>query len=209
MPRRIVIIFIVDLHRKTLNHTLSMNIVVNTYTGKCIVRPDTTWEKDNEDFYPPEFVERISCTPVLFARVSKPGRSVGERFASRYYDAIGYGVLLYPENMLDGSEEGYACASCVDHTSFISFPGSEPSCLEGEAFTLSRGGEEIFSTTGCTRAMIEKAIAEVTKYVYIRTGDVIAIELSPRMPLLERKDGTVSVKGCFMGTNTIDFNVIF
>ena len=72
-----------------------MNIIVKTFVGNVIVRPDTTWEKDNEDIYPQDFIETLSFTPVLFARISKPGKSVGLRFASRYYDSANYGLLLY------------------------------------------------------------------------------------------------------------------
>ena len=46
-----------------------MNIIVKTSTGRIVVRPDTTWEKDNEDFYPPEFVDELTYSPVLFARI--------------------------------------------------------------------------------------------------------------------------------------------
>lgn len=56
-----------------------MNIIVKTASGKYIVRPDTTWEKDNEDFFPPDYISKISFTPVLFARISKPGKSIGVR----------------------------------------------------------------------------------------------------------------------------------
>lgn len=62
-----------------------MNIIVKTSSGHITVRPDTTWEKDNEDFYPPEFVDELTYSPVLFARILKPGRSVGRKFASSIF----------------------------------------------------------------------------------------------------------------------------
>lgn len=169
-----------------------MNIIVKTFSGKCIVRPDTTWERDNEDFYPPEFVSALSSTKVLFARISKPGRSVGLRFASRYYDGFGYGVLLYPEDMLDGSETGFACASCLDHTSFLPFPVKEKTELSSEE-----------------SAMIESAIEEATRYIYIRTGDIIAIELCGRTPLCRREDGTFSYVSDFQGKTLPEFKIVF
>ena len=61
-----------------------MNIIVKTYAGNIIVRPDTTWEKDNEDFYPQDFIRTLTYTPVLFARISKPGKSVGLGVVPRY-----------------------------------------------------------------------------------------------------------------------------
>ena len=187
-----------------------MNIIVRTAGGKYIVRPDTTWERDNEDVFLPEFVDRVSYTPVLFARVSKPGRSVSERFAERYYDGIGYGVLLYPEDMIDGSEEGFSCASCLDHTSFLTFPVYNKVTLgrEGNVFELRRNSLPVFSHSGADPEIIRRAIEEATRYIYIRTGDILAIELKPREPLCSRAEGGVHMSGKFCGNDVLDFKII-
>lgn len=190
-----------------------MNIIVRTSGGHTVVRPDTTWEKDNEDFYPPEPVNLLSASPVLFARISKPGRSVGIRFASRYYDAVNFGVLLYPEEPdgLDG--ELYAQSCCLDHTSFLPTPLFLPVTLgeEDNEFELYRNGLRFFSCTGkdATARMIEEAIAEATKTVYIRTGDIVALELGERKPLACRDEGETSVTGSWCGNRTLGFRIIF
>jgi len=186
-----------------------MNIVAKTAEGNIVVRPDTTWEKDNEDFYPPEFVDEISFSPVLFARVLKPGRSVGRKFASRYYDAVNYGVLLYPENLVDGSSESYAQAICLDHTSFLSTPMSSPSDLAKDGFMVMKDGNEVFSCGPQSLDLIEEAIAQATRFVYIRTGDLIAVELSPRRKLLSRSDGQAEVTGFWNGNRPLDFKISF
>lgn len=186
-----------------------MNIVVKCFDGACVVRPDTTWEKDNADFFPPEFVDGLSFTPVLFARVSKPGRSVGERFASRYYDAVGCGVLLYPEEMLDGSETGFARAICLDHTSFLPAPMLDKTVLGGECPFVLFSSEVIFNSSDFSVAMVESAIAEATRYIYIRIGDLVAVELAPRRHLVSRSDGSATVRGEFCGQKTIDFRIVF
>ena len=189
-----------------------MNIVVKTASGKYIVRPDTTWERDNEDLYVPEFISGLSYTPVLFARISKPGRSVGEKFADRYYDGIGYGVLLYPEDMLDGSEEGFACASCIDHSSFLPFPVYSKVTLgkPDNVFELLADGKKLFSYSEGTEEMVCKAIAEATRMVYIRTGDVVAIELAPRKPLASREScQSLRLAATYCGNDTLDVSVIF
>lgn len=195
-----------------------MNIIVKTASGRIIVRPDTTWEKDNEDFFPPEFVGPISASPVLFARILKPGRSIGKKFASRYWDAANFGVLLYPEEMIDGSEESYAEACCIDHTSFLPTPLFQPVTIdfEGNEFVLMKNGETIFSIESgeskegmpsVSIETIEDAIVEATKRIYIRTGDLIAIELEPRKPLSKREDGTVQISGTWCENSTIDFKI--
>lgn len=187
-----------------------MNIIVKTSSGHITVRPDTTWEKDNEDFYPPEFVDELTYSPVLFARILKPGRSVGRKFASRYYDSIGFGVLLYPENMLDDTPEGYAQAISLDHTSFLPSPMFPPERLEKNGhFRLLRNEHDLFVFDQPSLNMIEDAIVEATKLLYIRTGDLIAIELAPRKPLTIRPDVSSHITGTFDNNEIIDFQIIF
>ena len=73
-----------------------MNIIVKPYgSSTCYCRPDTTWERENKDFYSPECVNEIYWTPVIFARISKAGKCVGKKFVERYYDGVGCGMLLY------------------------------------------------------------------------------------------------------------------
>lgn len=188
-----------------------MNILVLTSHNHIIVRPDTTWERDNEDIYLPEFVDSVSCSPVLFARLSKPGRSVDARFSERYYDAFSYGVLLFPENLISGGEEDYASASCLDHTSFLPDPlsGKSELAAEDNVFTLQKDGKDLFGNLGGTAAMIEDAIAAVTARCYIRTGDLLAIEIRQRSMLCTRKESGCGVEGKAFGKTVVDFKVIF
>ena len=73
-----------------------MNIIVKPYgSSTCYYRPDTTWERENKDFYSPECVNEIYWTPVVFARISKAGKCVGKKFVERYYDGVGCGMLMY------------------------------------------------------------------------------------------------------------------
>ena len=73
-----------------------MNIIVKPYgSDLCYCRPDTTWERENKDFYSPECVNEIYWTPVVFARISKAGKCVGKKFVERYYDGVGCGMLMY------------------------------------------------------------------------------------------------------------------
>ena len=78
------------------HRTTDMNIIVRPYGSEfCHCRPDTTWERENKDFYSPECVNEIWWTPVVFARVCKAGKCVGNKFVGRYYDGVGCGMLMY------------------------------------------------------------------------------------------------------------------
>ena len=95
-----------------------MNIIVKPYgSNLCYCRPDTTWERENKDFYSPECVNEIYWTPVVFARVSKAGKCVGSKFVGRYYDAVGCGMLLYCRtsglSVSSGDPRNPATAGCA------------------------------------------------------------------------------------------------
>ena len=172
------------------------------------MRPDTTWKRGNDDFYAPEFVERLTAAPVFFVRVCKAGRSVGVRFAERYYDSVGCGLLLYPENLIGSSQEGFATACCLDRTTFLTYPEMDRD-LSGNQFSLNAGKKVFYCGPTPDAATIGKAIEEVSRFCYLRTGDYIAIELDARKDICSRADGSVEVKGDFCGNGTLDFRIIF
>lgn len=148
-----------------------MNIVVRTFSGKIIVRPDTTWVRKDEDFYVPDFIDSLSAAPVLCARISRPGKCISQRFAERYYDTVGEGLLLYPENLIDSSPESFACASCIGHTTYIKMPEKDKNGFDSES-----------------RQLICCALAEASVFALVRTGDIIAVETAARSLLCHRED---------------------
>lgn len=194
-----------------------MNIIVRSSQGAYFVRPDTTWERDSEDFYPPESVTGLSFTPVLFAHICKPGRSISRKFAERYFDGVGFGILLYPENQLDGMPDSIARASCLDHTSFLPFPVTMPSgechCLVSQNGTTIHecifNEAESTGTDPVSTGDIISAISEASQYVYLRYGDIIALELTPIRPLMQRTDGEVRIVLERTGSPDASFRIIF
>lgn len=165
-----------------------MNIIVQTYGGGICCRPDTTWERENKDLYSPDFIDGYMYTPVLFARIAKAGKCIGEKFAERYYDSVGYGMLLYPAGIFGKS---LAWASCMDHTSVLPFPMYNRITLEspGNRYCICLDGKEIYSTNCGSADMIGKAISELSRYVSIRIGDMIAIELAAPATLIWKAGG--------------------
>ena len=196
-----------------------MNIVLKTAGGRTIVRPDTTWEKNSGDFFPPDSVDNVTWTPVMFLRCAKPGRCIGRRFIPRYYDSLGFGMLLYPENMIDGSEEGFATASCLDHTSSLPIPlfplqaaGDKANCFsvlkDGAQIFICRPGEASpAGTVGLP--MMESVLEETSRMVYLRKGDFIAAELLRRSLLLSRGESPARVTATFCGSTVLDFEIRF
>lgn len=159
-----------------------------TYSGKVVVRPDQTYRHGEDSLYVPEGINAISWSPALFLHVCKPGRCVGARFAGRYYDGAAFGVLLYPEDLIDGSPESYASAICLNNTTYFpDFTQEEPTA---EAICE---GKELFRTRMPSEEEVGSAIEAITRICHIRTGDVIAIELAQREPLATRQKGQASL----------------
>lgn len=191
-----------------------MNIIVKTF-GKDMFycRPDTTWERENKDIYAPEFTDGYRYTPVLFARICKAGKCIGEKFAGRYYDGAGFGMLLYVDNLLEIAPEGFACASCCDHTSLLPFPlyGIPVVSNPQNRFVLMKNGAEIFSSFGGQAAAdaICKAIAGASASVSLRIGDMVAVELSQMLAAASRDEKTARFSAEFCGNELFDFDIKF
>lgn len=133
-----------------------MNIIVKPHgSDLCYCRPDTTWERENKDFYVPDCVSEMHWAPVIFVRISKAGKCINPKFVSRYYDSFNFGTLLYCR-----CEQGQDMVSCADHTSLL------PSPMLG-AEQLKEEHKEI----------VEDAICKASKLISVRIGDYVAVEL--------------------------------
>ena len=188
-----------------------MNILVQTYgSTQCYCRPDTTWERENRDFYSPEFVNEIDFTPVIFARISKAGKCIGSKFVDRYYDSFNFGVLLYCRTE-ETSETAFS--SCADHSSFLPMPLYNTAVLEnGEnTFELYKEEDKVYAAS-CgedLKKRLEEAICKASKMTSLRIGDYVALELEKPQMLSSTEAGSTQIKVRFCDNETISANIIF
>jgi hypothetical protein len=184
-----------------------MNIVVKPYgSSLCYCRPDTTWEKEGRDLYIPDGVEKVLLAPVVFARVSKAGKCISSKFVTRYYDAAGFGALIYSD------EESIAFSSCMDHTSLLPMPLYNTAVFENEEniFRLTAEDKHMeYHSNSEVMAVLEDAICKASERVSLRIGDLVAVELAPMEVSAERKDGETSLKAEFCENSLFDLKVIF
>ena len=182
-----------------------MNIVVKPYGSEfCYCRPDTTWERENKDFYVPECAESLYWAPVLFARVNKAVKCIGKKFVSRYYDAVGCGVLLY-------TGKDIAFASCADHTSLLPMPLYNPVVLEGEDNVLEvfMNGSSIWNERNLSKDAIEETVCRASSLTSLRIGDFVAVELSPMQKLVSRDEKDAQMKVSYCGNDLFDLKIVF
>ncbi len=188
-----------------------MNIIVKPYgCNLCYCRPDTTWERENRDFYSPDCVNEVHWTPIVFARVSKAGKCVGAKFASRYYDGVGCGMLMYCRIQ---DEQDFS--SCVDHTSILPMPLYNPVVLEDDKeFVIVKGDagddNDVFpNSQNSWKQLLEEAICSASQLTSLRIGDFIAVELSPKALLTSSKGSELQIKGLFCENESFNFKIIF
>ena len=191
-----------------------MNIIVKPYgSSLCYCRPDTTWERENKDFYSPECVNELHWAPIVFARICKAGKCIGGKFAPRYYDAFNFGALLYCHT---SESTDIAFTSCADHTSLLPAPLYNPVVMENEEniFEVKKNGEKIFASRDISieaslKEVIEDAICKASRLTTLRIGDFIAVELAPVSLMAASCDGETSLKATYCENELFDIKLIF
>ncbi len=191
-----------------------MNIIVKPYgSSLCYCRPDTTWERENKDFYSPECVNELHWAPIVFARICKAGKCIGGKFAPRYYDAFNFGALLYCHT---SESPDIAFTSCADHTSLLPAPLYNPVVMENEdnIFEVKKNGEKIFTSRDISieaslKEVIEDAICKASQLTTLRIGDFIAVELAPVSLMAASCDGETSLKATYCENELFDIKLIF
>ena len=191
-----------------------MNIIVKPYgSSLCYCRPDTTWERENKDFYSPECVNELHWAPIVFARICKAGKCIGGKFAPRYYDAFNFGALLYCHT---SESTDIAFTSCADHTSLLPAPLYNPVVMENEEniFEVKKNGEKIFTSRDISieaslKEVIEDAICKASQLTTLRIGDFIAVELTPVSLMAASCDGETSLKATYCENELFDIKLIF
>ena len=207
-----------------------MNIIVRPYgSDLCHCRPDTTWERENKDFYSPECVNEIYWTPVVFARISKAGKCVGRKFVERYYDGIGCGMLMYCsgqamisngplptswappptrgwENAISDHQPIRPLSHIVDKTSILPHPLFQPVVLEDEKAFIVNDTSVILSGA---KDLLEEAICKASTLTSLRIGDFVAVELAPAGLLASKDEGSAAFRASYCENDMYEFKLIF
>ena len=184
-----------------------MNIIIKPYEKDCCYcRPDTTWEKESRDLYISDGVEKVLWAPVVFAKVCKAGKCVSPKFISRYYDAVGFGALIYSD------EENIAFSSCMDHSSILPVPAIAPVAFAEDdgVFTVYYAEKTVaISADENMQRTLEEAICKASERISLRIGDVVAVELSELQILAQRSEGETRFKAEYKENDLFDLKVIF
>lgn len=145
-----------------------MNIITVPYGSKGFYsRPDTSLNRDSNDYFCPDGITALAAAVFIYARATKAGKSVAAKFAQRYYTAIGTGIHLSAPGLVCGfSPESWWLAHSLDNSTF----------LMNDEQGVDNLPEE-------TIQKINAAFEAASRLVSFRTGDYIAVEITEPQPI--------------------------
>ena len=142
-------------------------------------KADSSLLKDRKPFFIPDELGTIEYEAEVVVRVCRLGKSISERFASRYYDAVTVGIDFTARDLLKKlSQQGlpWDMSKSFDGAAVIGEWVSKDKFLDVQRlrFHLDVNGET--KQEGCTSDMIYKVdeiISYVSRFFTLKTGDLI------------------------------------
>lgn len=143
------------------------------------MKPDSALLKDNKPFFLPDFSSEIHHEIELVIKISRLGKNIDAKFASRYYDEIGLGIDFTARDVQRHLiEKGlpWEKSKAFDSSAVLGkfLTREELGNTDQIFFSLKRNGEIVQS--GDSRLMIfpfDTIIEHVSKYVTLKIGDLI------------------------------------
>ena len=162
------------LHNKELHSTLS-----KPEKPVIFLKADSALRKDHEPFFDPDFMGRVDYETELVVRICRLGKSVPQRFAHRYYDAVTVGIDFtardmqhtlrekgLPWDICKGFDGAATIGDWVDVDKFRD--------IQAIHFHLDINGQTV--QEGCTSDMLYKVdeiIAYISQFYTLKTGDIL------------------------------------
>ena len=143
-----------------------------------VLKGDSCLLNGRKPFFMPDWSQEIGATDCMILRVSRLGKEIAPKFAHRYYDAVTPGVDFTALDMLREVEQAgkpWTRAIAFDYSLAI----GEWMLLNGEKMVVD-GGDWIMTP--------EEAIAEASKVMTIRQGDLIYIQKRTEPVVVHKED---------------------
>ena len=143
-----------------------------------VLKGDSCLLNGNKPMFMPDWTQELGATDCMILRVSRLGKEIAPKFAHRYYDAVTPGVDFTALDMLREAEQAgkpWTRAIAFDYSLAI----GEWMLLNGEKMVVD-GGDWIMTP--------EEAIAEASKVMTIRQGDLIYIQKRTEPVVVHKED---------------------
>ncbi|MCI0751125.1 MAG: fumarylacetoacetate hydrolase family protein [Flammeovirgaceae bacterium] len=143
-------------------------------------KPETAVLRNNAPFYFPDFSKDIHHEVELVLRICKEGKNIQEKFASKYYDAIGIGIDFTARDLQQKAKEKglpWDIAKGFNGSAPLSdkfIPIGNFKDLTSINFSLQVNGQ--LKQQGNTSFMLfpfDYIISYLSRFFTLRTGDLI------------------------------------
>ncbi|MFM7851734.1 MAG: fumarylacetoacetate hydrolase family protein [Flammeovirgaceae bacterium] len=143
-------------------------------------KPDTAVLRNNAPFYYPSFSNDVHHEVELVLRVSKEGKNIEEKFAHKYFDAIGIGIDFTARDLQTKLKEKslpWDIAKGFNGSAPISdkfIPVVDFKDLKNIYFKLEVDGQQKqLGNTSLLLFSFDYIISYLSKFFTLRTGDLI------------------------------------
>ena len=171
-------------HNKEITTALLQKGVGDSYDDAkrspvIFTKADSSLLKDGKPFFVPDHLGRIDYETEVVVRICRLGKSIPEKFAHRYYDAVTVGIDFTARDLQKKlREEGqpWEIAKGFDGAAVIGEWVEKDKFLDvqGLHFSLDVNGER--RQEGCTSDMlctIDRLISYISQFFTLKTGDML------------------------------------
>jgi len=161
-------------HNKEMQHTLIES------EPTIFMKSDASLLKDGRPFFIPDFSEDMQYEAEIVVKINRLGKSIGRKFASRYYDEITVGIDMTARDLQRKLREKgmpWEISKSFDNSAvigkFISLEKEEFD-IDAIPFRLDIDGKTV--QQGNTADMLFKTneiIEYISRYITLKTGDLV------------------------------------
>lgn len=193
-------------HNKELQETLYKREAPVVFT-----KADSALLSGGKPFFIPDFTQRCDYETELVVRISRLGRSISQRFAHRYYDAVTVGIDFTARDLQQQLRQqglpwdlckGFDGSAAVGNFIPVSELGRDVQDLH---FHLDINGQTV--QQGHTADMtytVDELVSYISQYFTLKTGDLIFTGTPVGVGLVHEDD---HLTGWLEDRKVLEFNV--
>ena len=161
-------------YNKSLHETLSVSEEPVVFT-----KADSALLKDHKPFFIPDDMGKIECEAEVVVRICRLGKTISERFAHRYYDAVTVGIDFTARELQQKlREKGLPWDLCkgFDGSAALGEWVQKDKCLDVQRLRFHRDINGKTVQEGCTSDMlftVDRIISYISRFFTLKTGDII------------------------------------
>jgi 2-keto-4-pentenoate hydratase/2-oxohepta-3-ene-1,7-dioic acid hydratase in catechol pathway len=169
---------IICIGRNYVDHARELNNEVPT-SPVFFMKPDSALVTGNRPFFYPDFSSNVQHELEVVIRIDRLGRSIEEKYAGRYFSEIALGIDFTARDLQNEMKDKglpWEISKAFDYSAPVSgfHPVSNYPDMHHLAFRLDLNGKTVQEgNTGLMIFTFEKIIAYVSRFVTLKTGDMI------------------------------------